>query len=63
MQKLDPEIPPLKVMRVEVEVVNEDGPRFQAITVRYPEDTPSVTDLAKEHARRLGFFTTGNVRF
>ena len=45
-------------------MVNEDGPRFQLLTVRMPADGPeSVGEEAKKAAARLGFIPTGNVKF
>lgn len=63
VQKLDPAIPPLGTFKAEVEVVNEDGPRYQLVTVRAPEDVESVGEEAKKAAQRLGFIPTGNVKF
>ena len=59
VQKTDPATPPLKSGWLNVEVVNEDGPRFQRILVRAVEITEEAAKLA---ASKLGFIPTGNVK-
>lgn len=62
VQVLDPERKPLSNFVVRVEVVNEDGPRWQNFKVRAPGDaghTQFVEDEARQVARSFGFFPTG----
>lgn len=65
MQVLDPALPAFGTYFGLVQVVNEDGPRFQQIMVRSQtpglQQTEALGELLKLEARKLGFFPTGAV--
>lgn len=61
VQVMDPRLPPLASFTVSVEVVNEEGPRMQPIVVRtHAVEPPTLLELAKQEARKLGLVPTGN---
>jgi hypothetical protein len=62
VQKTDPDVAPLAHYFVRVEVVNEEGPRFQQFHCRGPaglQHTDELLEIGKNTAKGLGFFPTG----
>ena len=60
---LDPATPPMAHYFVRVEVVNEEGPRYQQVWVRARpgiHHTDELLEEGKKAARKLGLFPTGN---